>query len=241
MSIDSSTLSAQSICDDFMDFCSQRQEIPTALTDFLTAQEYDERSLLRFYGSVLELEQGCFLRLFDMTLELLSRDSAYVDYVLQEQTLAFYYTFFELLTANQDYFRLSLRTQTGIWGSPLQPIVKAFNQNLLLLPVLSPAALPKLNRLKKALVPHLQSLHEPYYADLLPLRKMQKQFLGEAIWVQFLSFLNYWLHDSSPEHERLDVLIERSLAASYEILSLVQMRQVQNLFRFWLQEQPKTK
>lgn len=215
MSDASVQVSAADILADFVRTCETQGKLPASLSAFAERQAYSLREIKAHFGSLQKLEQAVFLAFFEETQRILRADEAYAQYGFEEKALALYYTFFEVLGANQDYARLSL-TQG-------------------LLPVQN---LPKLQRLKQAFQQHILQIREPAPWDLLPLLRLPaERLLAESAWLQFLGVLHFWLGDRSQAFERSDVLIEKSLAAGFEVLAIVQLRSVVDLIKFWMQEQ----
>ncbi|PIQ29117.1 hypothetical protein COW36_18005 [bacterium (Candidatus Blackallbacteria) CG17_big_fil_post_rev_8_21_14_2_50_48_46] len=206
-------LQTRQILDDFVSASEQAGALPVSLNSFAQAQGYAPEALKAKFASVLEIEAAIYHFFFEETLRLLAEDAAYAEYGTQERVLAFYYTLFELLSANRDYVLLSL--QKG-W-SPLQNI-------------------PKLKPFRQAFLSHFAEL----LSDLLflpePFKNMQAQVLSESAWLQFLSILGFWLYDRSSEKERTDVLIEKTVAADFEVLNHLNWRHTPDLLRFWLEE-----
>ncbi|MGE3725900.1 MAG: hypothetical protein AB7I41_10140 [Candidatus Sericytochromatia bacterium] len=207
-------LERETVIFDFVSTCDSSGSLPTSLEAFAELQGYEKQALQALFPTLLALEQAVYLSFFEQTLNLLERDTAYLEYGLQERVLALYYTLFELFGANRTYLELSLKQGLGEW------------QNL-----------PKLKGLKEAFGHHVRQLFEPTLQPLLGLFKpLQTQALSEAAWLQFLSLLGFWLRDRSPDRGRSDMLIEKSVAASLEIWSALNWNHTPDLLRFWIEE-----
>ena len=207
-------LTAEHIANDFVHYCDTTQSFPDSLTQFVAQQDYDFDSLQQVFKTTLELERFIFKLFFEHTHQLLQDDLAYPDYGFEEKALAFYYTFFELLSANRTFVHLSLTRG----ASELQN-------------------LPKLNELQKVFKAFVLEIY-PGTMGLLGsvplLNTLQERLVAEAAWLQFLGVLKFWLDDRSTDCERSDVMIEKALAAGFELLSLSQLRSVTDFIKFCL-------
>lgn len=208
-------LDAEQVLRAFVADCEQRGRLPESLEQLSQNHGLDPRALKALFPNLLKLEQAFYLGLLKQTLELLERDPAYTDYDLPERLLALYYTLFEALQQHRQVLLLSLKAGLGL----LQH-------------------LSKLERLKAAWIAHVENLLQPALPGFWPepLKKIQARGLSEAAWIQFLSVLGYWLRDNSPEQERSDVLIEKSVAADFEFWNALHWRHMPDLLRFWLEE-----
>lgn len=179
--------------------------------EHLPADLYQER-----FGSVEALEKEIFHTFFVYTQRMLSLES---DSSPQEDPanylLSFYYTLFEVFAANREYIALRFST-------PLTHIKSLFC----------------LDRFKADFTDFLQSINQ--YDPLLPLpllKQAQAKTFGEAGWLQFLSVFEFWLRDESPDFERTDALIEKSLMLGLDVLQLQHAeRHIADWAKFWLQK-----
>lgn len=201
--------SAQQLMYDFVSMVDRTGVLPSSLKVFAEQQSYELDDIKAHYNSLLALEQSIYHFFFVETMQLLERDEGYAEYNLQERALAFYYSFFELLSANRVYANLSLK-------QGMLPL-----QNL-----------PKLNILKKDFQAHVKELCQSEFAQWAPLRTIQAQSMAEAAWLQFLSVLAFWLEDNSEAQENTDVFIEKVLAAGFELWTALDFQHNLDLARF---------
>ena len=61
---------------------------------------------------------------------------------------------------------------------------------------------------------------------------MKDKALETAAWMQFCSILLYWLKDTSPDFEKTDVFIEKSLKLSFDLAESNVMESVVDLGKF---------
>ena len=96
------------IIDTFMEEVEQSQQIPTSISDFCLINHIEEENFNAYFDSIKALEAEIYAIFFQNTLELLRTDEAYLQFEAKEKVLTFYYTFFEILNANNVYVKTSL-------------------------------------------------------------------------------------------------------------------------------------
>lgn len=207
------SLSLKEVLTAFVTDCSERDSLPESLEKLAQRQNLDSQALKSLCPTLLKLEQAFYLTLLQQTLDLLTQDPTYANYDLPERLLALYYTLFEAFQPYRQVICLSLNKGLGL----LQHV-------------------SKLERMKALWIAHMETLLEPALPWLEAFKKIQVRSLSEMSWLQFLSILGYWLHDVSPQQERSDVLIEKSVAASLELWNSLHWRHVPELLRFWIEE-----
>ena len=62
-----------------------------------------------FFGTMESVEKEIFKMFLEKTVELLQKNKDYETYDMKSKMLSFYFTFFELLSANRSYVTMSLK------------------------------------------------------------------------------------------------------------------------------------
>ena len=62
--------------------------------------------------------------------------------------------------------------------------------------------------------------------------KIAKPVLSEAAWVQFLFILKFWVEDTSIGFEKTDIMIEKSVKATFDILDTTPLESLFDLGKF---------
>jgi len=189
-------LSQDLLMEAYMNHWLEQGEPPRSMAQFAKTLARSESDLYAFFSSLPALETQIFKAFFSHSLDLLHKSPEYADYTASEKLLAVYYTFFELLSANRSYVLLALPADH-----------RALQQ------------WPRLSGLHRDFVAHLQTLL-PEFPTPLPPWPGRDRLLAEAFWLQCLSLLVFWCHDSSPHFEQTDIFIEKSVAASLANLQL---------------------
>ncbi len=168
------------------------------------------------FGDVDSMEKEVFHTLFAYTLKMLALESSGEDVDAAERLLSFYYTLFEVFNANREY--ILLRFQSPLTGLK---------------------SLHRLDTFKQGFTSFLADINQ--YEPALPLpgiKMVQEKAFTEAGWLQFLSVFQFWLNDQSPDQERTDALIEKSLLVGLDVLKLQQAeRHVVDWAKFWLSKE----
>lgn len=68
-----------------------------------------ETELYAFFGTIESIEKEIFKMFVDKTIDLLNKNKEYELYDMKGKMLSFYFTFFEILTANRSYVVLVLK------------------------------------------------------------------------------------------------------------------------------------
>ncbi|WP_036384226.1 TetR family transcriptional regulator C-terminal domain-containing protein [Muricauda sp. MAR_2010_75] len=207
-------ISKQQIISWFMEYVLEHDQEPTSIYKFCKTYNLDESSLYEHFGSFSSIKSSIFSTFLGNTLELLHEDETYKTSSARNQLLSFYFTFFEILTANRSYVVLTLQNRKHA-----------------------------LDNLKT-----LQKLREDFkkYVDGLDIKtmdlkqermeKMQRKAISESAWGQLLFILKFWLDDSSPSFEKTDILIEKTVNSSFDVLEATPLQSLVDLGKFIFKE-----
>lgn len=186
---------------------------------FLFAQEnnFEESNFYKYFSSFESLEKSIFAIFAKETIHLLNKTEAYKDYSTKDKILSFYFTFFELLTANRSYVLLQFKS-----------INKDFSK------------LSFLKDLRAEFIKFVNELNlEKIDLNNDTLNNIQDKTLAESYWIQLLMVLKFWIHDESSNFEKTDVFIEKSIKASFDIRQITPIKSVIDLAKFlWKEKGP---
>ena len=198
----------------YMDYLLEEGAQPASVYKFAKMNNFDEALFYQFFGSFDALEQTIFREFFHSTHTLLEKSEDYQSYDARNKLLSFYYTFFEVLTANRSYVSHVLNGQKDQLKK-----VKA------------------LSELKKAFTNYIETL-EIDTIDLKQeqLEKIQKRSIEESAWLQLLVIMKFWLDNNSPSFEKTDIFIEKSINTSFDILDTQPLKSIIDLGKFIFKE-----
>ena len=87
----------------YTDFCLTNAKKPNSVYEFAKLNNMDETDFYHHFTSFEVLEKHYFVSMFAYTLELLEKNEAYQSYESADKLSAFYFTFFEMATANRSF------------------------------------------------------------------------------------------------------------------------------------------
>lgn len=211
-----SVLTAQEILSKYTDYVLESEQKPSNVYKFCKAIGIEEATFYQHFASLEVLESFFFESLHNHTVALLHGNEGYADYEDANKLLSYYFTFFEMATANRSYILMSLKEDSKQLESYL-----------------------KLASIRKQFLLFVNEILEHHYK--LPgeqLQKIEAKLLQEGAWLQFLLCFKFWMKDSSPNFEKTDVLIEKSVKASFEIFESFPLQSVVDLGKFLWKERP---
>jgi hypothetical protein len=187
---------------------------PASVYSFTKANQLTETDFYNFYGNFDALEEDIFHTFLQSSIDLIEKSEEYAVFDTRNKLLTFYYTFFEILKANRSYIMASLNSDTN----RLQNLKK----------------LSSMRSEFKDFIGHLEW-------DLMDLKqekinKIQRNSVEEGAWIQLLLTLKFWLDDSSASFEKTDIFIEKSVHATFDLLSVKPLQSILDLGKFLVKE-----
>lgn len=182
---------------------------------FCKTHGFSEQDFYAHFASFEKLQQQIWVKFLENTTQTLEADSAYHQYNDTNKLIAFYFTFFEVLTINRSYVTTVLPND-----------IKAL-KNLKQLTALRPA-------LKSFLEHALTNKSMSFINEQLA--TFTKPLLKETHWIQFLFVLHFWLNDDSKGFEKTDILIEKLVNTSQELKDTKPLESLLDLGKFLWKE-----
>lgn len=196
----------------YMDYTLTHNEKPKSVYQFTKELELSENEFYAHFGTFDALEKNIFTSFFEQTHSLIEQSENFDQLDAKNKLLTFYFTFFELLTANRSYV---------VWALSQGPL----------------ESLPKLKPLRKKFKEFVDTLD----LDTLDLKKeklnqLQQKGIAEASWAQLLVTLSFWMKDDSPAFEKTDIFIEKSIQASFDLIETTPLKNFLDLGKFMYKE-----
>jgi hypothetical protein len=214
MATKKTTLTKDKIVSMFMQDTLENNKKPQSVYHFAKTNGVSETEFYAFFGGLEGVEKEVFNLFLIKTLELLDKDKDYEYYDMKSKMLSFYFTFFELLTANRSYVVLSFTENKN----PLQGLVQ----------------LSSLRNSFKDFVSGVIS--DEYRLKQEKFKKIQEKALQESAWIQLLMTLKFWLDDTSASFEKTDLFIEKSVKASFELMNTTPLESLIDFGKFLFKE-----
>jgi hypothetical protein len=214
MATKKSTLTKDKIVSMFMNDTLENNEKPKSVYHFAKSNGLTESEFYNFFGGLEGVEKEIFSTFLAKTIELLDKDKDYEYYDMKSKMLSFYFTFFELLSANRSYVVLSLKENKN----PLQGLMQ----------------LSSLRNGFKEFVSGIIS--DEYRLKQEKFQEIQEKALQESAWFQLMMTLKFWLDDSSASFEKTDLFIEKSVKASFELMNTAPLESLIDFGKFLFKE-----
>ena len=208
------TITKDKIVSFYMDYVLENSEKPKSVYNFAKLNNFSETEFYSFFGTIHSIEKEIFKMFLDKTVELLQKNPDYVDYDMKSKMLSFYFTFFEILTANRSYVVM---------------ILKDNNDQL--------KKMAQLSSLRNSFKHYLADIiTDDFRTQQERLQNFQEKTFQETSWIQLLLTLKFWLDDSSPSFEKTDIYIEKSVKATFELMNIAPIDSLIDFGKFIFKE-----
>jgi len=209
------TVSREKVIDAYMDYTLEHEKAPVSVYKFCKELKISEDKFYHFFGSFDGLRQAIWNSFYDHTIKLLEKNKEYSQFSNRDKMLSFYFTFFEMLTANRSYVLFTMGEKRDMMKNlselkGLRRHIKEFAADLI-----NEANDEKSNRLLKQPVP----------------------VFSEGAWLQTLFILKFWMEDNSPSFEKTDLVIEKSVRAIFDLFDNTPLESVLDFGKFLWKEQ----
>lgn len=208
------TISENDIMTFYMDYVLEHDSNPKSVYSFAKANNFEEALFYAHFGSFEAIEKHIFNAFFVNAIDILEKNEDYQNFDARNKLLSFYFTFFEILTANRSYVVYALESN---------------KKNL--------KALMKLSELKKEFTKYIDNLDiETIDIKQATIDKIQKKAIQESAWAQLLITMKFWLDDTSASFEKTDIFIEKAVNTSFDILNIAPLKSVIDFGKFIFKE-----
>ena len=206
---------SQQIIDSYSHYVITHGKQPKSVFAFMELDnKWEESDFYAHFSSFEHVNEEIFFRFFDQTTKLIHKDEGYQTFDAKNKLLTFYYTFFEILTANRSFVVYAMDGHSD-----------------------KIKALSMLKKLRKSFKSYINALDiETIELPIEILQKMKGKGLEEAAWMQLLLAIKFWMDDRSSGFEKTDVYIEKSIQATFDLLQTPPLQSVVDLGKFIFQE-----
>ncbi len=197
----------ESIQDSYIDYVLTGGSEPKSVYIFAKQNEITEAEFYQFFGSFEAVEQSIWAGLANKTLAEIKAQEVWGQYSAREKALSFFYGFFELLKSSRSFAIYTINKQpkgftTPRVFEPLKNIYENFADDI---------------------------LKEGIESTELSDRKFFSKRYKDALWIQFVFVLNFWVNDNSAGFEKTDEAIEKGVNVTFD---LFQRSPIDNLFEY---------
>ncbi len=208
------SISESDIISFYMDYVLVNDEQQKSVYTFAKSNNFEESKFYDYFGSFEAIEKHVFKAFFDNTTNVLHKSEDYESFDARNKLLSFYFTFFEILTANRSYVVYALHKHKNTMKG-----------------------LQLLSELKKGFTHYIDSLDiETLDIKQEQIDKIQRRALQESAWLQLLLTMKFWMDDMSPSFEKTDIFIEKSVNTSFDVLNIAPLKSVIDFGKFIFKE-----
>jgi len=208
------TITRDDIVSKYMDEVLEKGQKPKSVYHFAKENDFTEAEFYSFFGTLEGLEKEIFRLFFANTIDLLHKNDDYAAYDMKNKMLSFYFTFFEILTANRSYVLQALKLDKN----PIKNLVQ-------------------LTSLREGFKEYVaEILTDDYRLEQEKFQKFQEKALQESAWLQLMMTIKFWVDDSSAAFEKTDIFIEKSVNASFELMNVAPMNHLIDFGKFLFKE-----
>lgn len=198
----------------YMEYVLEHEKMPRSVFKFCRENSLTEEQFYNFFGSFDGLRKGVWNQFFDNTIDLIEKSPEFESFTTREKLLTFYYTFFELLTANRSYVLFTLAEDPEMF--------KNLDQ------------LKGLRRRMKGFANQL--IREGNEDKSVKILKQSETIFSEAAWLQLLFILKFWMDDNSAKFESTDIVIEKSVNTVFDLFDSTPLESLLDFGKFMWKE-----
>jgi len=194
----------------YMNAVLEKNEAPKNVYLFCKENAIEEADFYSFFNSLDALRETIWVKFFENAISTLHKDANYATYENRNKLLSLYFTLFEILTLNRTYVYYTLKDN------------KEGLRNLKQLASLR-------NHFKDYIVDILKSGETEKDSKI---KKITTPVFSEGAWLQFLFILKFWMEDTSKGFEKTDIMIEKAVKATFDILDTTPLESLFDLGKF---------
>jgi hypothetical protein len=214
MAIKKTGITKDKIVSMYMNYRLENSDRPKSVYQFSKENGFEESLFYSFFGTLESVEKEIFKLFIEKTIVLIQKDPAYENYDMKSKMLSFYFTLFEMMSANRSYVIMTLKE----------------NQNQLKnLMQLSGFKVEFRNYVSEIITDEVKTQYDKF-------KTIQEKAIKESAWIQFLMILKFWMEDESPAFEKTDIFIEKSVKASFELMNITPIESLIDLGKFLYKE-----
>jgi len=198
----------------YMNYRLEKSDRPKSVYQFAKENGFDETLFYSFFGTLESVEKEIYKIFIEKTIDLIQKDPAYENYDMKNKMLSFYFTLFEMMSANRSYVLLTLKEHQNQLKNLMQ---------------LSSLRTEFKNYVSEIITEEVRTQYEKF-------QNIQEKAIKESAWIQFLMILKFWLEDESAAFEKTDIFIEKSVKAGFELMNITPIESVIDFGKFLFKE-----
>ncbi|MFB0965997.1 MAG: TetR/AcrR family transcriptional regulator [Cloacibacterium sp.] len=209
------TINSEKILSYYGNYLLSHGERPNNLYVFAQENHFDEKEFYQFFSNFEHLEKEILKHFFQKSLELSLEIEGYEDMSAKERLLNLYFIFFENLTMNRSLVLMILGKKNL---STLQKFIELKPEHQKFIKTLDFNDLEILEKAKDSI------------------KNFNEKSREEALWLHFLSIIEFWQKDESQSFEKTDLFIEKTIDTGFEFLNNEPLKKIIDLGKFLWKE-----
>lgn len=200
------------------DYILNNGEKPKNIYLFAKENDFEEENFYQYFSGFEQIEKEILNHFFTKSLELCEQTENWNEMTSKEKLLNLHFTFFENLTMNRSLVLMILgETKRKEWII-LQELRKNF-----------------LEFTKQLTFENLEILEKAKES----IKNFNEKTREEALWLHFISIIEFWKKDQSPSFEKTDLYIEKTIDTGFEFINNEPLKKVMDLGKFLWKEKFK--
>lgn len=199
----------------YSDYILSNGEKPKNVYLFAKENNFEEENFYQYFSGFEQIEKEILNHFFTKSLELCEQTENWNEMSSKEKLLNVHFTFFENLTMNRSLVMMILgETKRKEWMI-LQELRKSF-----------------LEFTKQLSFENLEILEKAKES----IKNFNEKTREEALWLHFISIIEFWKKDQSPSFEKTDLYIEKTIDTGFEFINNEPLKKVMDLGKFLWKE-----
>lgn len=196
----------------YVEYVLDNGKAPASFYAFAKKLKIAEAELYEFYTSFEAIEMDLWKSFFEQARINIENDPTYMGYSVREKLLAFYYTWVEVLKSNRSFVTYSYRKLPQPIAAKNPQEIRLFKETFLTFA----HDLLYEGRESREIVPR------PYLSNRYP----------DALWLNTLYILDFWVKDTSRNFELTDTAIEKTVNTGFDLMGRSIVDTVVDLAKF---------
>lgn len=212
------TITKEKIFELYGDYLLNHGEKPKNVYLFAKENNFEEKEFYHYFSGFDHIEKEILNHLFIKSIELGAEVNSTEGISTKEKLLNVYFIFFENLTINRS----------------------------LILSILGPYKFQNIKTLQNLRETHRQFIRSLDFNEWEMiekakegLRRFNDKSREEVFWLHLVSIINFWKNDTSPDFEKTDIFIEKTIDTGFELVDNEPLRKVFDLGKFLWKEKFK--
>ncbi len=207
-------ITSERILELYGDYILNHGEKPKNIYLFAKENGFEEKEFYHFFSGFEHMEREIFNHLFKKSLELAAEVNISEEVTAKEKLLNVYFIFFENLTMNRSLV-LSLLGKGRMDNTKVLDSLKKTHQQFI-----STLDFNEWEMLRKA----------------EKIRNFNEKSRQQALWLHLVSCIEFWKKDTSPDFEKTDIFIEKTIDTGFELIDNEPLKKLLDLGKFLWKE-----